>query len=241
MGKAIGDEKVLQAFHKCGTGSAASRYLGICQTTVSRILIKHGIRLGKGTRPKNHLLPKDEVISRYLSGESTRVLGKVYKSMMPGSPRPEEVVRRQLKSWGVSRRRSGGWGYSGSRNNQWKGGKTPTMHYHRRLSYEVAAICLGHPLSPAAVIHHFDENPYNNNPENLWIFDSQSVHAKFHQKLLKLQRQGTAIEASQLAKESGARQLQRPLSLYGFELCKDRPAWASGQTAKKRNFHAASG
>jgi hypothetical protein len=84
------------------------------------------------------------------------------------------------------------------------------MHYYRRQAYEVAAICLGQPLPQGWVIHHLDENPHNNQPDNLILFRDQSVHARFHQRLLERQRAGQPFDATQLALESGGRQLPQP-------------------------------
>jgi hypothetical protein len=84
------------------------------------------------------------------------------------------------------------------------------MHYFRRQSYEVAAICLGQPLPRLWVIHHLDENPENNEPSNLLLFRHQSAHAGFHQQVLKLQRAGQAVDVRALAIELGGRPMPEP-------------------------------
>jgi hypothetical protein len=157
----------------------------------------------------------DEVISMYLSGLNCYQVAEAFHHILKKSPKPEEVIRRRLKRAGISRRPDRG---HGKRNGQWKGGKKATMHYHRRMSYEVAAICLGRPLEQGWVIHHCDENPMNNNPENLVVWKSQAQHADFHQKLLKIQRAGQPVDATRLALETGALELRRPESLKGCEL-----------------------
>jgi hypothetical protein len=203
MGKRAHDPKVvLEAYKLHGTQMAAARALGIPQSSVNRILrVDFGIHLGKGNWPPTHKLPMQEVASRYLAGESCPQIAKDYGVT-------DEVIRRRLRSLGVARRPRDG--SPGSRNGQWKGGRTQPMHYHRRQSYEVAAICLGQPLPLGWVIHHSDEDPTNNQPENLLLFESQSDHCRFHQRLLRLQRQGGGVDANQLALESGARPLPRP-------------------------------
>jgi len=178
------------------------------QSTVSRILLSQGIRIGKGGRPPIHPLPMDEVISRYLSGESTMQLAEAFDV-------DSEVIRRRLRTKGIARRRVGG--PNGERNSQWKGGKAPTMHYYRRQSYEVAAICLGRPLPQGWVLHHVDEDPRNNDPSNLVVFHGQGDHAAFHQLLLRLQRTGQPIDAIPLALANGAQLLPAPPRPIVFE------------------------
>lgn len=205
---------IVQRFQELGTQTAVARDLGIFQSTVSKVLRSRGIRIGKGGRPPVHPLPMDEVISRYLAGESTMQLAEAFGV-------ESEVIRRRLRTKGVARRRIGG--PSGERNSQWKGGKTPTMHYYRRQSYEVAAICLGRPLPQGQIIHHVDENPRNNDPSNLVLFSSPSDHTKFHQLLLRLQRTGQPIDANRLALENGAQALPSPPAPIVFELDTDQP------------------
>lgn len=207
-------ELILERFQALGTQTAVAKELGIHQSSVSKVLIHYGIRLGRGNRPPVHELPMDEVISRYLAGESTGQLGEAF-GVDP------EVIRRRLRSKRVARRRVGG--PAGERNSQWKGGKDPTMHYYRRQSYEVAAICLGRPLPAGWIIHHIDENPHNNDWRNLVLFRCQADHAKFHQQLLRLQRGGQPVDATRLALGSGARALPGPPRPIVFALDTDPP------------------
>lgn len=83
------------------------------------------------------------------------------------------------------------YGKTGDQNPQWKGGRKirkdgyilvyrPEHPYasgnyvleHRLVMEQV----LGRFLLPTEVVHHIDENPSNNAPENLQLFDSQSEH-----------------------------------------------------------------
>lgn len=41
---------------------------------------------------------------------------------------------------------------------------------------------LGRPLEPGEVVHHIDENPKNNSPENLIVFVSQQYHQQWHRR-----------------------------------------------------------
>lgn len=51
-----------------------------------------------------------------------------------------------------------------------------SKHEHRI----VAEAALGRALRPGEVVHHMDENKTNNRTENLAVFPSQSLHAKWH-------------------------------------------------------------
>ncbi len=52
------------------------------------------------------------------------------------------------------------------------------VHEHR----VVAESLLGRPLGKGEVVHHIDGNKRNNSLENIYVFSSQSEHAKHHKK-----------------------------------------------------------
>jgi hypothetical protein len=164
-------------------------------------------------------LPMEEIAKRALSGETLETIAKDYAHVIKGANPIVRLSKRLIKI-GV---RLGSHNYArGSKNNFWKDGEKRTaMHYYRRQSYEVAAICIGRPLEPGAVIHHFDENHCNNNPENLAVFPSQSNHARYHRQLLVILRKGHEVDTIQLALKNGGRLLQRCASLIGLELHTD--------------------
>jgi hypothetical protein len=157
--------------------------------------------------PHKYQVPMETVIRRYAEGETLTEICRDYAV-------PPEVIRKRFEHLQIPRRNRGF--QRGAKNPQWKGGKEKPMHYFRRQSYEVAAICLGRPLPPGVVIHHLDEDPTHNHPSNLILFRSQSVHARFHQQLLRLQREGHEVDATQLALESGGRALPPPPRLIEF-------------------------
>lgn len=59
-------------------------------------------------------------------------------------------------------------------------GKSYPKFYGRHLHRVVAERKLGRPLRPGEVVHHIDGDIHNNDPDNLVVFSSQSLHAAFH-------------------------------------------------------------
>lgn len=206
-------DKALHAYQETGSQDRAAAALGIHPNTLLRILHDGGFRPGVGHHAPNaiprpgrspvHPLPMDEVAARYQAGESTIDLGKAYSV-------DAEVIRRRMDRAGIARRGLVASRARGEKSPQWKGGEPAPMHYYRRQSYEVAAICLGQPLPPGWVIHHVDENPHNNAPANLILFPSQRLHARFHQQLLRRRIAVGSEVAIRLASEIGAEALPSP-------------------------------
>lgn len=62
--------------------------------------------------------------------------------------------------------------------------------YHRRVDtitgeryYEHRAMAewkIGRPLRPGEVVHHLNNDPRDNHPDNLAVFPSQSAHMRLH-------------------------------------------------------------
>lgn len=203
-------EEVIRLWHEIHNQHEIARRLGFSPTSVGILLRKHGIQVGRGTKSPIHHLPMLDVIARYRAGESTLDLGKAYGV-------DSEVIRRRLRSAGVPRRGEVECKSRGPKNSQYKHGrKYEPLHYYRRQSYEVAAICLGRPLGQGWVIHHLDEIPEDNRPENLIVFPSQSLHFRFHQWLLKNQVGITSEEAIRKALALGGLQLPPPPNPIAF-------------------------
>lgn len=55
--------------------------------------------------------------------------------------------------------------------------------YGKAAHRVIAEQLIGRSLKPGEVVHHRDENKYNNNPDNLVVFPSQSAHAKYHNEM----------------------------------------------------------
>lgn len=100
---------------------------------------------------------------------------------------------------------------TGENNYQYKHGLgNRRKERHPELTKQVAAICLGHIVPRGWLVHHMDENPGNNHPENLAIFPSKSTHAHYHQVLLKSQHEGLEVDTIQLVLENGGWMLPLP-------------------------------
>ena len=102
-------------------------------------------------------------------------------------------------------------GTIGKANYQYKHGNGSRANERTpQLTKQVAAVCLGYVVPRGWIIHHMDENPGNNHPENLAIFHTKKEHAIFHQQQLHCQREGLPYDANQLASESGGFLLPLP-------------------------------
>lgn len=197
------DWKQMFDMHEEGyTNLQIAEYFRVSPPTVNRVIRDLlGVHVGKGNHnPKKVHLP-DSVGSMYVGLRETcqEIASKFQTS--------RKAVQKKLDQLNIPRRVGKA---TGPKNPQWKGGKERTVYKFRRQSYEVVAICLGKPLQAGHVIHHINENPKNNNPENLMIFPSQSLHAKFHQSVLKNQWKVDSAEAIQKALEIGGVLLPKP-------------------------------
>lgn len=69
----------------------------------------------------------------------------------------------------------------------------PTAYNSRGERTRVARIVmeekLGRPLTSEEVVHHIDEDPANNAPENLFLFPTRGTHRSFHEALKRYLRQ----------------------------------------------------
>jgi hypothetical protein len=121
----------------------------------------------------------------------------------------QTTLYRTLKETGTPTRPRRGT--RGKANYQYKHGNGNNQkRRHPCLTKQVVALCVGHVVPRGWQLHHIDENPANNNPENIAVFPSKSTHAKFHQRQLRLQREGCPVNTSQLVSENGGFLLPSP-------------------------------
>jgi hypothetical protein len=60
--------------------------------------------------------------------------------------------------------------------------KTTKVYQHRVVAEQI----LGRSLYKEEIVHHIDTNKLNNNPENIFVFESTSSHMRAHNKLRRL-------------------------------------------------------
>lgn len=190
--------QVQEAYERLRDPGLVADELGIVRPAVNHILAtKLGIRIGKGGNPPQKL-PMQEIIQMYGAGLTTVDIARKFEV-------DPEIIRRRLNRRGIQLRPRG---CHKEKNAQWKGknGK------YNRQTYQARKACvefLGKRLLPGTVIHHMNENTLDNQPDNLWVFPNASCHARYHQRLLSLQRAGLPADANLVALESGGQPLQR--------------------------------
>ena len=88
---------------------------------------------------------------------------------------------------------------AGEKHYKWNGGKrttaqgyielkSPDHPFKNKQGYVpehrlVAEKVLGRFLTKREIIHHIDENPLNNRPENLYLFSVRWAHAVYHRQV----------------------------------------------------------
>ncbi|MHC4335965.1 MAG: HNH endonuclease [Planctomycetota bacterium] len=212
-------QQFLDLWNQYGNTKDVAEQIGTSRVYVTMVLRdKFGIRVPR-THPNKLDLPMEEIKERYLAGESCAQIAETFGLSA-------ERIRRRLRSYGVPRRTLKESVPRGKKNRFYKNGegKKEPLHYYRRQSYEVAAICLGQPVPQGWIIHHLNENPKDNRPENLILFRSAAEHSAHHTQLRVLQQKGQTADAIQVALENGAVVLPQPPNPIALEPCTDRPA-----------------
>ncbi len=211
-------QQFLDLWNQYGNTKDVAEQIGTSRTYVTMVLWnKFGIRVPRN-HPNKYDLPMEEIKERYLAGESCGQIAETFGI-------PSERIRRRLRAYGVPRRSAAESVPRGKRNRFYKNGegKREILHYYRRQAYEVAAICLGQPVPQGWIIHHLNENPEDNQPENLVLFQNQGDHSAHHTQLRVLQRKGLPTDAIQVALENGAVTLPQPPNPILIEPCTDQP------------------
>lgn len=210
-------QQFLDLWNQYGNTKDVAEQIGTSRAYVTMVLKdKFGIRVPRNLSTK-YDLPMEEIKERYLAGETCGQIAKTFGI-------PSERIRRRLRAYGVERRSAAESVPRGKKNRFYKNGegKKDPLHYYRRQSYEVAAICLGQPVPQGWIIHHLNENPKDNRPENLVLFRSASDHSAHHTQLRVLQRKGQTADAIQVALENGAVRLPQPPRPIPLESCTDQ-------------------
>lgn len=204
-----------------GSKRAVSRILNCTRNTVQKALDAYPVNPSEIVYPeyfvKNKPFPdevKQEIIERYIKGESTVQLGREFG-------RDPDMIRKLLTKNGVPARKNG-------KPFGRKNGRTERHHYFAKQAYLVAEVCLGRLVCNDEVVHHHDENPSNNNPRNLWLFPNNQSHSGYHSRKAHLELSVLSKESIHLAREYGGfpllemidQTLKLPDKVYQFPLQK---------------------
>ena len=211
-------QKLRKAYEETGNMKEAALNMGIPYGTFRRYMNNLGIRPGSGNSSFDHTkIPLDlEEISKlyWVDGLSTLDIGLVMCVS-------DEVIRRKMTAAGVPRRSMLDSRPRGPKNNQWKGG-----HYRPGYRYQYrkkAAACLGRQLPQGWVVHHHNGNNTDHRIENLVLFQNNSDHLRFHQRLLESQLQAGSTLTIPMVLENGGCWLPKPRAL---------PAWSHGKNTQ---------
>lgn len=154
--------------------------LGIHRATV----LYHLRRLGLGRPPKLIDWPIDDMRRWY------EVDGLTLQQIADRLGQKQKVVNKVAKKHGFAIRRRGP--ASGEKHPGWKGGQTRDKHGYVLVYMPDHPHCnsngyirehrlvmeqkIGRPLLPTEVVHHIDDNPANNSPDNLRLYSANSEH-----------------------------------------------------------------
>lgn len=195
-------EKILELYDTGMPQAEIAKIVGCAESRISQIVREYGRSAFHRRYPEIHKLDNTQLIEDYRSGMPH---DKILEKHHIGS----STLYRRLRKMKIPHRPR--LETTGPRNPQYKHGKGCRRNEREpSLTKQVVAICLGHIVPRGWQIHHMDENPGNNHPENLLVFRSKSGHAIFHQRQLKLQREGLPVDAIQLASETDGFSLPLP-------------------------------
>lgn len=68
-------------------------------------------------------------------------------------------------------------GKKGEEHPNWKGGK---VDYYQKQARKIMEKYLGRELRNGETVHHLDGNTRNNDIKNMYLFQSNSEHTKYH-------------------------------------------------------------
>lgn len=195
----LSDDEILDAYDRHGNYADAGTSLGVAPHVIGRVVRMYGRGPGPGNcRPsettRRIAFPIDELISRYQAGESAISIANdlgVHNS----------TIAYHLKKHGIELRQNSGQFPAGENHTAWKGAKP--YRYKGRVARKAVEQYLGRKLPAGWVVHHLDEHPPNNEPTNLWIFETQKEHSSCHRRLEIRRRADPEVSPILLARESG--------------------------------------
>lgn len=171
------------------TTALAARY-GVTQPTISYLLRKHGVRLRYRAETNRMRAPVDDAELARLNDEAKLSQREIAEHLRVSLP----TIERALRRLGLKSKR--GRGSPLERNYFWKGGerveregyvllKTPGHPYANKAGYVrehrlVMERVLGRYLLQDEEVHHRDDDPRNNHPDNLQVFASHAEHMRYH-------------------------------------------------------------
>lgn len=184
---------------------------------VTTVLKAHGRSPRARRYPQTAEVDKTTLVRDYQAGQSLEAVARTHGV----SP---QTVHRALQAAGIACRPYRPRGKHGPENYQYIDGRSRKKRpqWAILLTYQVAAICLGHLVPEGWQVHHMNEDWSDNRPENLAVFPSKSSHALYHQRLLRLRREGRAVDTSRLLQETGGRALPLPSGPIQFPHDRDR-------------------
>lgn len=196
-------ERILTLYDAGNSLQAIATEIGCSTATVSMVAKRHGRSPLHRRYPSIPALDVDQMLQDYQQGMPLAELFEKHQISY-------NTFAARLSEHGLERRPRPK--LAGAQNGQYKHGKgSRRRERDYALTKQVVALCFGHVVPLGWQIHHIDENPANNRPENLAVFLRKGDHATYHQQLLRLQREGHEADASQLVLENGGMLLPLPL------------------------------
>lgn len=186
--------ELVEFYKACRNGPKTAEKFGVSTSSVGNIAKKHGFSIGSGygSYARKMDLPMDEVVQKYQDGMTCEELSQCY-----GLDR--EQIRRRLKRRGVQMRRGGA--RTPQHNSQWNGGKEYCGDDAKYQYRKFVKSLIGDLLDDQMVIHHHNENPFDQSIDNLWLFPTAGHHARYHGRLRALRNRDpeAAANLSELA------------------------------------------
>lgn len=198
-------EEILQANAKGYSTSYLSRQYGIAYKRLLREL-PHNPVAGTTGLKKLESVEKELIEEYQKTSVGVREIAKRYGVQ-------ERTLQSFLQMRGLLKARGG---QTGEHNPQKKEGRTGCDN-DRYWARQVVETSLGQKLPTGFVIHHMNEVPGDQTLSNLWLFQCNADHLKYHQWQLVNLQQGGLLVPNQLATRAGGLWLPQILALLASE------------------------